>query len=634
MLNSLNITDAEINAFLHDHNEGLEEEKRLTFCDERKEFIKGWNDVQACPGSGKTTLIAAKLLILAKKWTSRYQGICVLTHTNVACDEIRTRLESDPSGYKLLSYPHFIGTIQEFVDRFVAIPHIRSIRFPVSRIDDEVCETLSRKFINQGTMNYLERKHASVANLKLNRESGDFIIPGFQNESTSPTYNNLKSALDRRLCNGFFCFSEMYYFACEALKEQPDLSSSMQIRFPCVLIDEMQDTQKFQDELINKLFCCETAQIQRFGDPDQAIYDSMGNEEPNETFNNNPELETLAHSHRFSEDIAQKASKLSLNQIGEIQARGNPDPALDHTVFIYDDNTQQQVLEAFARLVLESDPNNSWKTVKAVGAVGQSENHAAHLQAYWGGYDRKKRAVSPKPEKLIDAVSRNWTDTDKAHSEHQYKLIVQTVLDALRIGNVMDERADPLRYFNQASLKSWLVDNGKKSAFRQLIADWIYSPPETEENWQEQIAKLRTIFNLPNNDEVNAFLAFSDEAPEPAPEANTSSNLFVAENDRSIDVATIHSVKGETHDATLILETKFKTFDIHQMLNHIAGLDTSTITKVTKKKFARQLYVAFSRPRHLLCFAVHGDHIFDEQRVALAALGWSIQVLEGGNNGR
>lgn len=48
-------------------------------------------------------------------------GICVLSHTNVAVDEIKKRL----SGYadKLLGYPNYIGTIQSFIDRFVTLPY-------------------------------------------------------------------------------------------------------------------------------------------------------------------------------------------------------------------------------------------------------------------------------------------------------------------------------------------------------------------------------------------------------------------------------------------------------------------------------------------------------------------------------
>lgn len=110
------------------------------FDQERKEAIKalGRFDVQACPGSGKTTLVVAKLAILANKWPYSTRGICVVSHTNVARKEIQERLGMTEIGQKLLSYPHFIGTIHGFVNRFVALPWIRSKGWPISVVDTDI----------------------------------------------------------------------------------------------------------------------------------------------------------------------------------------------------------------------------------------------------------------------------------------------------------------------------------------------------------------------------------------------------------------------------------------------------------------------------------------------------------------
>src|SRR5665811_11286 len=79
-------------------------------------------DVKACPGSGKTTTLLAKLIILANQMPFEdNKGICVLTHTNVAINEIKEKL-----GIKaelLFRYPNHFGTIQSFVDKFLAIPY-------------------------------------------------------------------------------------------------------------------------------------------------------------------------------------------------------------------------------------------------------------------------------------------------------------------------------------------------------------------------------------------------------------------------------------------------------------------------------------------------------------------------------
>jgi len=79
------------NIFLADGNSFDPERISVIECLESK-------DIQACPGSGKTTILSAKLAIIAKKMPLEdNRGICVLTHTNVAINEIKTKLgaESD-----------------------------------------------------------------------------------------------------------------------------------------------------------------------------------------------------------------------------------------------------------------------------------------------------------------------------------------------------------------------------------------------------------------------------------------------------------------------------------------------------------------------------------------------------------
>jgi superfamily I DNA/RNA helicase len=78
------------------------------FDTQRREVIrcKGSIDVLACPGSGKTTALVAKLLIIAEQLPFRgNRGVCVLTHTNVAIDIIKQNIGS--SAGKLFNYPNF-----------------------------------------------------------------------------------------------------------------------------------------------------------------------------------------------------------------------------------------------------------------------------------------------------------------------------------------------------------------------------------------------------------------------------------------------------------------------------------------------------------------------------------------------
>lgn len=69
--------------------------------------------VQACPGSGKTTALLAKLVILANRMPlAEGKGICVLTHTNVAIDEIKAKLGTKSD--VLFRYPNFLERYKPF----------------------------------------------------------------------------------------------------------------------------------------------------------------------------------------------------------------------------------------------------------------------------------------------------------------------------------------------------------------------------------------------------------------------------------------------------------------------------------------------------------------------------------------
>jgi DNA helicase II / ATP-dependent DNA helicase PcrA len=255
----------------------------------RRQAMCGDGDVQACPGSGKTTLVGLKLLCLIRKWTAPRQGICVLTHTNVARDEIVKCLSAHPSGFALRSYPHFIGTIQEFINTYIATPSLRSKGLTVTQIDDDHCLTRLERMISVGARAYLANRHASLSDLRYRWEDGNLVLktPAFAGPSPSPSYANLLSIKSRLQAEGAFFYSEMYAYAHEALSSNAGLTASLRQRFPVVLIDEMQDVQKFQDDLLNSIFDHQSVHYQRFGDPDQSIFDGVGGEQPNTTYNTN-----------------------------------------------------------------------------------------------------------------------------------------------------------------------------------------------------------------------------------------------------------------------------------------------------------------------------------------------------------
>lgn len=78
--------------------------------------------VHACPGSGKTRTIVARLAVAASTIAER-KGIAVLSFTNSAVDEFRERCAKEGLG-QFLAHPSLIGTVDAFLRRFVVMPSL------------------------------------------------------------------------------------------------------------------------------------------------------------------------------------------------------------------------------------------------------------------------------------------------------------------------------------------------------------------------------------------------------------------------------------------------------------------------------------------------------------------------------
>lgn len=673
LLNGL-ISREDIAELAHSEGLNLDDRERISILETMRSI-----DVQACPGSGKTTLIAAKLILLAKKWPLSNQGICVLSHTNVAKDEIIERLKKSKSleAQRLLSYPHFIGTIQEFTNRFLALPLIRSNGLNEATVDNDEYVGLANKLLEQNQFIWLKGTLSGLGSDEMKdgflREtcrliSEDGVAVNISKtprawkkpenlERAKKALNQLKSYLDAR---GYYLYRDMYTLAQLACNHNSKLSKSLSARFPCVFIDEMQDTQKFQDELLCGIFLLDDSDaiVQRFGDPDQAIFHGTGSDEPNESFNGKSaaNMDYVVHkSHRFDAHLADKIKPLSNNGvpletelIEEVlvkrsQAHSSGDN-FEHSVIIFNDDNRGDVLQSFGNIVSDQFHEQYKKSdqfvVKAVGAVGNEiDPNVEQLKIghYWTGYEKTKAKNSFKVNSLIEAVRycRHSTLPDWSHS---YKLLLNSILKLLRLAGKNDEDG---RAYTGTSLRNFLKADSNWSDFRETIYLLLSEQPLSQECWESICEIFTSLLDLQGvSEEEKQYLTYNDNAPnienknEEQVEGDNSSvaslpeNIAMHSDGFSIQLSTIHAVKGETHDATLIMETKYHEYDIGKLLNYIAGINTSKITGKRKIKFSRELYVAASRPRHLLCFAIHTDRIEASQKEALVALGWKVVPLD------
>jgi hypothetical protein len=86
----------------------------------------------------------------------------------------------------------------------------------------------------------------------------------------------------------------------------------------------------------------------------------------------------------------------------------------------------------------------------------------------------------------------------------------------------------------------------------------------------------------------------------------------------------IHGVKGETHAATLVVETFGRQHDLEKLLSVFTGQTHGSQLKDSLRSQCKRVYVGMTRPSHLLCLGISAEHINDAEMVALAANGWEV----------
>ena len=95
-----------------------------TLSDSQREIVfnkSGKFVVRACPGSGKTYCVGARLARLIHDWKKKHEGIAVLSFTNVAWQEIEKKC-SEKFHIGKIPYPHYLETIDSFVNKYIFLP--------------------------------------------------------------------------------------------------------------------------------------------------------------------------------------------------------------------------------------------------------------------------------------------------------------------------------------------------------------------------------------------------------------------------------------------------------------------------------------------------------------------------------
>ncbi len=647
----------------------------MSFDPPRREILRSNSsfDVMACPGSGKTTLLVAKLAILAKRWSYSRRGICVLSHTNVARKEIEERLSGIAAGGRLLAYPHFIGTIHGFVNQFLAQPLLRSEGRLVSLIDDEVCFSWMKKYLlakpvrfGLGQLVHHERTLDDHIRRRLCAgDAGNLAFMATPSGLDDRQWRTLKGAKLKATARGFYCHADMLFLAERLLQEHVEVANLARWRFPVVLIDETQDTSEIPSRVLAHVFPRSGCVLrQRFGDSNQAIYD-RGQTRPTTDPFPGSEIRWLTNSQRFGQAIATKAHPLAPDQPKQqLLGSGPPrsgfpelsDQALPHTIFFFSLASEKCVLPAFAQLLLEVFPAETLCSkqflARAIGFVGRAEGKAKgqreivprSLRDYWPEYEPRVAKIDPRPEKLADFIHLAQRQrASMADCAQAVSTVLRGIIELIELV-VPNACAGSGRTF-KGICELLVSDQLALRTLERLLWRWcIEAVPLSKSNWSLQLRELKEalapILVGRQTEMVRPFCEWSTAFAEDASSGTRNHGLlnryqFPEKDPRvAIDVGTIHSAKGQTHTATLVLETFANMHDVGDLLDWLVG-DKHGAGKekgLQRLERLRLIYTAMTRPTHLLCIAMR-EKVLDvkgnrEATIAkFRSRGWQVKYL-------
>jgi DNA helicase-2/ATP-dependent DNA helicase PcrA len=618
-------------------------------------------DVQAAPGHGKTTLLVAKLALLSRCWDSRAQGVCVISHTNAARVEVEKKLAHHPAASAFLGYPHFIGTVTAFLDRYIALPYLRGLGWSVHRIDDEVFAAAagSRWRSKQALVAYARMNHGAnqralehefVPKLALAQAFVCDVGVALQrlairhrhrqpgpNSASGAALEELKAEL---INDGYYRFCDLTALAVQAIEKCPALLDRVRQRFPLVLLDEAQDTNGEQLALLAKLFGTGVA-YQRLGDQNQTLYEDE-DLTPNDYWRAGEGVIPLNESRRFGTDIASFASRLTVR--AQQQITGLRDVPSRRTLILFCPDTIGAVLPAYVAEV-RCHWGDAFSTNLDIRAVASRHNPTTDNTGEWPktlvdycpGYS-SGRGRQSRPDTLC-APLRQAALLYQAHAIPAAiaELFTTGIAGLLRRQgwrNALGQAAD--------SRNLWRVlaehEDGLAIKVRRMLRDCIAlgDAAWSADRWNAFRDELTGMLGIHGTltDAATTYLEFvaAGAADHDGAAAQPSKTLF--EHDGvTVRLGSIHSVKGKTVDGLLVVETEVwrghalvdRAMDLATVLPHAFGLENRDFnTNIAQLAAATNIFVAATRPRQLLACAVRKAAVTNDLAEAARAQGWQV----------
>lgn len=281
--------------------------------------------------------------------------------------------------------------------------------------------------------------------------------------------------------------------------------------------------------------------------------------------------------------------------------------------------------------------NGTFTAVGAVHRSGADNKIPRHVGHYWPDYDPEIGLADPQPKTFVQYVMAGHRLSQISGETHA--LVEKTAEALIRFAKIANPDFRPgSRKRKHQYLLELLRDNGEaKAIYIDLVRSLAVGRAAlTKEKWDdkwrpvvEHIVEDISGIHLAGN-AANDFLDWGESHHVEGVKADRihSDNFFRYPKENpsvAIRVGSIHSVKGETHTATLVLETFYRAHHLKTVKSWLLGERAGGGGANTALQSRLKLhYVAMTRPSHLLCLAMRDDAFLGEEIVRLKTQRWRV----------
>jgi len=226
--------------------------------------------ITACPGSGKTRTLIAKLICCLDQVRDTSRRICCITYTNGAVYEIESRLRlygaTGDEDYCEVSTIHAFCLNNILRYHYWRVPPYKD-GFKVVPPDDDRFKEIARNVCAE----YGIAESFQESFEQINRDpDGTPIVP------SGLTGDMALNFWGRLLKEKLIDFPNIIYYSYTLLQQYPSIAQTLACKFAWFLIDEFQDTTSLQVEILKCIAENQKTKFFLVGDPYQSIYGFAG----------------------------------------------------------------------------------------------------------------------------------------------------------------------------------------------------------------------------------------------------------------------------------------------------------------------------------------------------------------------